>query len=150
MVKEQDIVCNISWLGGAFVKTVYVQTEEQVERIQQLVEYMYKEIFPQYFTAEEIYEFRLLNFLNVKEQNPRDETLTESYQIIASLETIILMIESGVLDQEKYQHLFVHNAEQLSKIGYDFPFSYTSFLNKLWANNSQSTYHKISNQWFIQ
>jgi len=111
---------------------------------------MYKEIFPQYFTAEEIYEFRLLNFLNVKEQNPRDETLTESYQIIASLETIILMIESGVLDQEKYQRLFVHNAEQLSKIGYEFPFSYTSFLNKLWANNSQSTYHKISNQWFIQ
>lgn len=131
------------------MKTVYVQTDEQIERIQQLVEYMYSVIFPQYFTARKIDEFRLLNFLNADKRNTRDETLPESYQIITSLETIIFIIESGVLDIEKYQRLFIHNAEQLTKIGYDFPFSYTSFLNQLQEKEGLSIYRQAQNQWLI-
>lgn len=137
-------------LGGVFVKTVYAETQEQMDKIHYLVDYFYTKIFPDYFTDDQIHEFYTMNFLNILQKNDRDGTLPESFQIITSLETIIFTIEANVLASEKYQHLFMKNAERLTRLGFDFPFSYESFLekNSHWLNEL-SEFRKGQNQWLV-
>ena len=132
------------------LKIVNASTPEQEDKIHQLVNHIYTEIFPKYFDDEEIQNFVQLNFLNISGRNERIGTLKESYQIIASLETICILIKSGNLDKTSYRHMFERNAQILNRLGLSFPFSPELFLNvkedscftdMLYAKPANPVYH---------
>ncbi|SFA51592.1 hypothetical protein SAMN05192569_103119 [Parageobacillus thermantarcticus] len=50
------------------MKTVYAATKEQEEYINYLVNYFYTNIFPYYFTDEQIHEFEKLQVLSLQEK----------------------------------------------------------------------------------
>lgn len=131
------------------MKVVYASTPEQQEKIHSLTEYFFTNIFPDYFSDQEIYKFKEWGFLEVDEAQLSD-TLKESYQIISSLEILIDLIESDFLQEKHYQNMFETNVNILNQLGISFPFSYQQFLRKRKERLVEgSVFKKAANDWLI-
>jgi len=135
--------------GGVRLKVVFASTPEQLEKIDSLIHYFYSNIFPGYFSEQEIKQFKDWDFLSLAQSN-RSETLKESYQIISSLEIMIELIESGFIREKHYQNMFNTNVQILNKLGISFPFSYEQFLKKRnpWLEEG-STFLKAANEFLV-
>ncbi|WP_062352396.1 DUF5365 family protein [Bacillus kwashiorkori] len=131
------------------MKVVIASTREQEEKIKQLVNHMYKNIFPHYFSDDEINEFLQLGILDLTDYE-QYATLKESFQIICSLQITITLIETKSLMDEHYQQLFKKNVSFLNEIGISFPFSYHHFVGSdSIALERGSIYTKAANEWLV-
>jgi hypothetical protein len=109
------------------VKIVFASTPGQEEEISELVQYIYSNVFPLYFADEEIREFERLGILSTYYDHYEDfSTLKYAFQVMASLQTVISVLELPNLDRE-YTCLFNKNVENLEKFGLSFPFHYEQF-----------------------
>jgi hypothetical protein len=132
------------------VKIVFASTQGQEEEISELVQYIYTNVFPLYFADEEIREFERLGILNTYYDHCEDfSTLKDAFQVMASLQTVISVLELPNLDRE-YTSLFNKNVENLDKFGLSFPFHYEQFIE---AKNMKkcifSVYTKAANEMLI-
>ncbi len=130
------------------MRIVFASTPGQEEEISGLVGYMYSNVFPNYFADEEIREFERLNIL----RSPHYEdfsTLKYAFQVMASLQTIISILEQPVLNEE-YSEIFDKNVENLQGFGIFFPFQLQQFIE---AKNTKkcmfSVYTKPANEMLI-
>lgn len=112
---------------GPSLKIVFASTPGQEEKILELAKYFYTDIFPLYFSDEDILEFERLQVLHTQsEQFERFSTLGDAFQVITSMQTLISILESGHIP-EKYQIMFRRNVQTLTDYGICFPFNYNQF-----------------------
>jgi Family of unknown function (DUF5365) len=132
--------------GGLQVKIVFASTPGQEEEICGLVRYIYSTVFPLYFTDKEIREFEQLKVLHT----PDDfNTLKDAFQVMASMQTIISILESTTLD-DQYEALFNKNVMNLQDFGLFFPFEYEQFVDaKNMKNSVFSIYIKAANELLV-
>lgn len=111
------------------MKIVFASTPGQEEKVEELARYFYSEILPRYFNDEDIMEFEKLKVLHTtKDHFENFSTLGDAYRVIASLQTLISILESPKIT-EKYLHIFRKNARTLTDFGIYFPFQFHQFLN---------------------
>jgi hypothetical protein len=135
---------------GLKVKVVYASTPEQLEKINELIQYFYTDVFPLYFTDEEIELFKRLNVLYTSERSLEYfGTLKDAYQVITCLQTLCHILEGSHFDQN-YESLFHKNVETLSQFGLSFPFRFENFIDtKNVKAENLSIYSKADNQLLI-
>jgi hypothetical protein len=130
------------------VKIVFASTPDQEEKINELIKRFYRDIFPLYFSDKDIKKFEERNVLN-NETAQLDGTLKEAYYLIASLQTLLSILESSHLTYA-HQGLFEKNVETLNEYGFYFPFSYNQFIHARETKTSFfSTYTQAANQLLI-
>jgi len=132
------------------LKIVYAATEEQERYIQILADYFYSDIFPYYFSDEEIIEFEKWGVLSLQgDRIQYNGTMREAFQIITSFQALIAIIQSLNPDYIREQHrkLFERNAQLLERYGILFPFSIEQFTNRRKFVLSQ--YTEPNNKWLI-
>ncbi|KAB7666889.1 DUF5365 family protein [Bacillus sp. B1-b2] len=131
------------------MKVVFASTPTQEERINELIHTFYSKIFPYYFSDKEIRAFERLQVLAITPEV--SSTLKTSYQVIASLQTLINILEDP--DQkEDYQHLFEKNVQILEEFDLFFPFDLDNFMVNQGSNNKQgefSMYIEADNQYLL-
>ncbi|WP_079507788.1 YhcU family protein [Mesobacillus jeotgali] len=129
------------------MKIVYASTPGQEEKIVELANYFYTDIFPLYFTDEDIQEFERLEVLHTRpEQFERFSTLGDAFQVITSMQTLISILESGHIPG-KYQAMFRKNVQILTDYGICFPFNYNQFSDSEHVHLDYiSTYSKAANR----
>ncbi len=135
--------------GGTVVKIVYAATEEQMDKIAELVRHMFTEVFPDYFTDEEITAFQRDRVLALPD-DPTEQigTLKAGYQMIASLQTIISILETEEHERdEHYAGLFEFNKFTLEQFGLHFPFSFSHFQKK--HTDTFSMFKKAANRLLV-
>lgn len=98
----------------------------QNHEIIQAIEKLYQEIFPQFFTDREIQSFKDSNVLSIPDSLSEVGTLKGAFQAIASLHTIIILLEKRCKSPEQAE-LFERNAKILNELGIFFPFEYRHF-----------------------
>ena len=109
---------------GFQVKIVFASTPKQEEEINELVRYIYSNIFPHYFSDEEISQFEWLKVLHTSDKIfEHFSTLKNAFQVMASIQTLISILESSPLDKQ-YAPLFNKNVENLQDFGLFFPFEF--------------------------
>ncbi|MBS4193515.1 DUF5365 family protein [Lederbergia citri] len=111
------------------MKVVVASTEEQGERLEELIQHFYSVVFPQYFDDNEISEFIDLKILQLP--NQEDEplfTLDGAFRAICSMEVIMIILESNM--NKKYTKLFNKNVEILKETGLFFPFTHRNFTSQ--------------------
>jgi len=129
------------------VKIVFASTPDQEEKINELVKRFYRDIFPMYFSDKDIKKFDQ-NVLN-NETAQLDGTLKEAYHVIASLQTLLSILESRILAYD-HQALYEKNVETLHEYGFKFPFSFEEFIYAKENKTSFfSTYTQAANQLLI-
>lgn len=132
--------------GGLQVKIVFASTPGQEEEICGLVRYIYSSVFPLYFTDKEISEFEQLKVLHTPEDF---NTLKDAFQVMASMQTVISILESPALD-EQYAVLFNKNVTTLQEFGLFFPFEFEQFVEaKNMKNSMFSVYIKAANELLV-
>ncbi|MGM7683606.1 DUF5365 family protein [Cytobacillus sp. Hm23] len=132
------------------MKVVYASTPEQEKQIEELITYFYSDIFPSYFTDEEITEMEKNNILSKVEMYKHyDGTVKEAIQIITSLQVIIHIIETIQYENvsEYYRTVFEKNISFLEKYSLSFPFQIENF--SLPKTNIISYYCKPNNQFLV-
>jgi hypothetical protein len=130
------------------VKIVFASTPDQEEKINELIKRFYRDIFPLYFSDKDIKKFEDRNVLN-NETAQLDGTLKEAYYLIASLQTLLSILESSQLTYA-HQGLFEKNVETLNEYGFYFPFSYDQFIHARETKTSFfSTYTQAANQLLV-
>ncbi|WP_040204356.1 YhcU family protein [Neobacillus jeddahensis] len=128
------------------MKIVFASTPSQEEEINDLVGYIYSNIFPVYFTDEEICQFEKLRVLQPTEDF---NTLKDAFQVMTSMRTLISILESTQLD-EQYAAVFNKNVTILQEFGLFFPFEYEQFLEtKCMRSMMLSVYSKADNELII-
>jgi hypothetical protein len=130
------------------VKIVFAATPEQAEKVRELVENVYSNIFPVYFTDREINEFERHNVLRASTRHYETfDTLKDAYKVITSLQTIISILELYEPKNE-YQPIFDKNVSMLNEQDLYFPFSFDQFKAN-WNINSDmlSIYSSAANEW---
>jgi len=129
------------------LKIVYASTPGQEEKIVELANYFYTDIFPLYFTDEDIQDFERLEVLHIRpEQFERFSTLGDAFQVITSMQTLISILESGNIPK-KYQMMFRKNVQILTNYGISFPFNYSQFSESNHIHLEYiSTYTKAANR----
>ncbi|MBS4218160.1 DUF5365 family protein [Bacillus sp. FJAT-49711] len=111
------------------MKVVVAATEEQEEKLDELINYFYTSIFPQYFNDCEIADFLNLNILRLPVQKEHSLfTLDGAFRAICSIQVLILNLE-GQFDSE-HTLLFEKNVEILNESGLFFPFSFENFISR--------------------
>lgn len=132
------------------MKVVFASTPSQEEKISELVRYIYTNVFPLYFTDEEINEFERLNILHSSVHHFEDiNTLKDAFQVMASLQTLISILECTILD-EQYAAIFNKNVLNLQEFGIFFPFEFEQFVEaKNFKNSVFSVYAKAANELLI-
>ena len=134
--------------GGLQVKIVFASTPSQEEEINGLVRYIYSNVFPLYFTDEEIREFEQMKVLK-KNQYDDYSTLKDAFQVMASMQTVIAILESGSPD-EQYADIFNKNVCNLQEYGLFFPFALEQFIQAIHLKtNYFSVYTKAANELLI-
>jgi hypothetical protein len=132
--------------GGLHVKIVFASTPSQEEEINGLVRYVYSNIFPLYFSDEEICQFEQLKVLHT---NGDFNTLKDAFQVMTSIQTLISILETSQLD-EQYASLFNKNVTTLEEFGLFFPFDFEQFLSvKRLRHTMLSLYSKADNELII-
>ena len=128
------------------MKIVFASTPSQEEEINELVRYVYSNIFPQFFSDEEISQFEELKVLDTSLDF---NTLKDAFQVMTSIQTLISILESSPLD-EQYEMVFNKNAATLNEFGLFFPFDFEQFIEGKSINNSMlSIYTKADNELII-
>lgn len=112
--------------GGFFVKIVFASTPGQENKVYELVQYFYSNIFPRFFRDDEIKRFEREKVLKPTSNFEGFATLKDAYQVITCLQTIISILET-VEQQDDYKIIFEKNASMLLEMGMHFPFSYNQF-----------------------
>ncbi|WNS76704.1 YhcU family protein [Bacillus sp. DTU_2020_1000418_1_SI_GHA_SEK_038] len=132
------------------MKVVFASTYEQELKIKELIQNLYSKVFPLYFPDEEIKEFERMQVLHTTTRHSEYfGTLKEAYQIIASLQTIISILELPQLE-DKYEGVFVKNVHTLEQFGLTFPFSFSQFNgSKIIKDEVLSIYSKAANEILI-
>lgn len=131
------------------VKVLLASTHEQEDKIQELIQYMYCTIFPDYFTDDEIEQFDDMQVLHTTTRKfEYFGTLKEAFQVISSLQTLISIVESGS-KEEVYEEMFYHNAEILQGFGMFFPLSYDQFSEESDCKHNLSIYSRADNQLLV-
>lgn len=132
------------------MKVVYASTPEQEEKILELIQHFYTEVFPRYFTDEEIRLFERLNVLHTSDRSfEYFSTLKDAYQVITSLQTLSHILEGSHFDSN-YEILFNKNADTLNDFGLSFPFRFENFSDsKNLKAESLSIYTRADNQILI-
>ncbi|WML38599.1 YhcU family protein [Neobacillus sp. OS1-2] len=128
------------------MKIVFASTPSQEEEINGLVRYVYSNIFPLYYSDEEICEFKQLKVL----RTPEDfNTLKDAFQVMTCIQTIISILESSPLD-EQYEAVFDKNVATLQEFGLFFPFEFQQFVDvKRMKNTMLSIFTKADNELII-
>lgn len=118
--------------------------------IKKLATKFYTDIFPLYFSDDEICRFERTKVLHVPERRPNYYgTLKEACKVIASLQILISILESAK-PRPNYEWIFYHNAQTLNEYGIYFPFQYSQFTRqKHVRKNIFSMYVKAANDWLI-
>ncbi|GIN58713.1 DUF5365 family protein [Lederbergia ruris] len=136
------------------MKVVVASTDEQVNKLNELIHYIYHAAFPRFFTDHEIaqyIEWKVLHFPEEKEHPLY--TLDVAFRAIASLEVIISILEILPYQKNSSKHhdLFKKNADILSESGLFFPFTYQNFLQpkKTSFKDTCSIYAKPANEFLI-
>lgn len=111
--------------GGLLVKVVFAATTEQEEQIEALVDKMFHHVLPHYFSEKELQTFGDMNILKPTEKCM--ETLGDAYSVLASLQTLMHLLEDAGLKKEHCE-LFKRNTEILNRFDISFPFSFHHFL----------------------
>jgi len=132
------------------VKIVFASTPSQEEEINGLVRYIYSNVFPLYFTDEEINKFEQLKVLHRSIRHFEDfSTLKDAFHVMTSMQTLISILESSSLD-ESYSTLFNKNVANLKGFGLFFPFEFEQFAEvKSLKTGMFSVYTKAANQLLI-
>jgi|tagenome__1003787_1003787.scaffolds.fasta_scaffold19414752_1 hypothetical protein len=136
--------------GGFFVKVVFASTPCQQEEIEGLINQLYSNIFPRYFTDGEIHEYEKRKVLYLSNSHLEQlGTLKEAYKVIASLQTLILILESESLD-DQYMETFYKNSSILNDYGLNFPFEYHQFVkSREKKSNELSMYTRAVNELLV-
>ncbi|MEH7417712.1 YhcU family protein [Neobacillus drentensis] len=128
------------------MKIVFASTPSQEEEINELVRYIYSNIFPQYFSDEEISQFEELKVLDTSLDF---NTLKDAFQVMTSIQTVISILESSQLD-EQYEMVFNRNVATLKEFGLFFPFDFEQFYEgKSLKGSMLSIYTKADNELII-
>ena len=132
------------------MKIVFASTPSQEQEICELVRYIYSNIFPLYFTDEEICQFEQLKVLHTSGKQVEDfSTLKDAFQVMTSIQTIISILEVSQPD-EQYASLFDKNVANLQEFGLFFPFEFEQFVDaKHMKNTILSIYTKADNELLI-
>ena len=129
------------------MKVVFASTPEQRIKIMELTKQLYSDVFPNYFTDEEIEEFKKQNILRVTtNQFEQMDTLKDAYQVIASLQTLTLILEGETLDYQ-YMETYYKNVSILEEYGVQFPFDFHQFVDS--KNDQISIYTKVANDLLV-
>ena len=129
------------------MKVVFASTPEQRIKIMELTKQLYSEVFPNYFIDEEIEEFKKQNILRfTTNQFQQMDTLKDAYQVIASLQTLTLILEGEKLD-DQYIETYYKNVSILEEYGVQFPFEYHKFIDS--KNDQISIYTKVANDLLV-
>lgn len=117
------------------MKIVFASTPSQEEEISGFVRYIYSNVFPLYFTEDEINEFEQLKVLDIMENQVEVfGTLKDAFQVMTCMQTLISIIESSDLD-DQFSILFSKNVSHLQELGLFFPFEYEQFVVAKRMNN---------------
>lgn len=109
------------------MKIVFASIPSQEQEISKLVRYIYSNIFPHYFTDDEIFRFEQLKILHTSDKFYKEiGTLKDAFQVMTSIQTVISILERPRLD-EHYSDLFNKNAGNLQEYGLFFPFEFAQF-----------------------
>lgn len=131
------------------MKIVYASTQEQENEIRELVMRFYRDIFPLYFSDDKIQEFERTKVLTLSAKKLNYHgTMKEAYAVIASLQTLISILESAD-PKAKYEWVFYNNAQTLNEYGIHFPFSYEQFTEEQGLGSILSVYAKAANQLLV-
>ena len=129
------------------MKVVFASTPEQRIKIMELTKQLYSNVFPNYFTDEEIEEFKKQNILRfTTNQFEQIDTLKDAYQVIASLQTLTLILEGETLD-DQYMETYYKNVSILEEYGVQFPFDFNQFVDS--KNDQISIYTKVANDLLV-
>ena len=135
--------------GFNSMKVVFASTPTQEERISELIHIFYSKIFPYYFSDKEIRTFERLQVLAITPEV--SSTLKTSYQVIASLQTLINILEDPD-HKEEYRHLFDKNVQILEEFNILFPFDIDNFMVDHEGSEKQdgfSMYTEADNQYLL-
>ncbi|MDQ1147267.1 MAG: YhcU family protein [Bacillus sp. (in: firmicutes)] len=128
------------------MKIVFASTPSQEEEINELVRYIYSNIFPLYFSDEEIYQFEQLGILRPTEDF---STLKDAFQVMTCIRTLISILESTQLDRH-YAGLYKKNVDTLEYYGLSFPFDFEQFVSVGSIKHSMlSIYTRADNELLI-
>ena len=129
------------------MKVVFASTPEQRIKIMELTKQLYSEVFPNYCTDEEIEVFKKQNILRfTTNQFEQMDTLKDAYQVIASLQTLTLILEGETLD-DQYMETYYKNVSILEEYGVQFPFDFHQFVDS--KNDQISIYTKVANDLLV-
>ncbi|MFK9094122.1 YhcU family protein [Bacillus salipaludis] len=127
------------------MKIVFASTPSQEEEINGLVRYIYSNIFPLYYSDEDICEFEQLKVLHTSEDF---STLKDAFQVMTCIQTLISILESSL--EEQYEDVFNKNVSTLKDFGLFFPFEFEQFVDaKRLKNTMLSIYTKADNELII-
>nr|WP_295974061.1 YhcU family protein [uncultured Bacillus sp.] len=132
------------------MKVVFAPTTGQEEKIKELINHFYTDIFPAYFSDGDIQKYERLKVLGMSKSHfEQFGTLKDAYQVIASLQTLIAILETENLDGQ-YMDTFYKNVAILEEYGLYFPFGYEQFeASKSEKEDEFSIYIKPANQILI-
>ncbi|RLQ97388.1 YhcU family protein [Falsibacillus albus] len=134
------------------MKILFASTHEQEEKISELINTFYTQIFPQYFSDEEIAKFHELKILHTTTRHfEYFGTLKEAFQVISCLQTIISILDvqqKGKLENH-YQEVFERNTKILQKFGLLFPFHLEQFQEEISMQTNFSIYTKAANELLV-
>lgn len=133
------------------MKIVFASTPGQETEISELVRYMYSHVFPNYFTDQEIHEFKQLRILQISNGQFEDySTLKDAFQVMAALQTIISILELSITEEE-YSSIFKKNTVTLQSYGLFFPFDLQQFIaaKNIKRQSMLSVYTKAANELLI-
>lgn len=131
------------------MKIVNASTQEQELEIVELATKFYRDIFPLYFSDDEIQKFeksKVLDF-SAKKLNYHG-TMKEAFVVLACLQTLISILEATE-PSGKYESLFFKNAQILNDYGIHFPFCYKQFTKAKDLESVLSIFTKATNQLLI-
>ena len=74
------------------------------------------------------------------------DTLKDAYQVIASLQTLTLILEGETLD-DQYMETYYKNVSILEEYGVQFPFDFHQFVDS--KNDQISIYTKVANDLLV-
>jgi hypothetical protein len=131
------------------VKIVFASTPGQEEKVMELVRDIYANIFPRYFSDDEITRFMHQKVLRPSATHFEGfDTLGDAFKVITCLQTIISILE--VEPQCEYKSIFDKNASMLTEMGMYFPFTFNQFKRPNLINTEMlSIYSQAANQYLI-
>ena len=111
------------------MKIVEASLHLQDLEISKAIEKFYNELFPMYFTEEQIELFIVNEVLAVPDPNSHIGTLKGAFQALACIQSLIIILENQD-ETQKAVTLFNHNSKLLNELGIFFPFEHKHFFGE--------------------